>query len=80
MDGEETVKAAMISSEIRTEWKTPPVVSQATTRYYCITTERASFKRYAQGNVSELEQDCLHWLDDSRFHSFSGKKLFSNED
>ena len=54
VDGEETVKAAMISTEIRTEWKTfrqllvkqpqDTVVSQATTRYYCITTERASFK------------------------------------
>ena len=82
VDGEETVKAAMISTEICTEWKTfrQLVVKQPQDTNYCITTERASFKCYAQGNVSKLEQDCLHWLDNSRFHSFSGKKLFSNED
>ena len=81
VDGEETVKAAMISTEIRTEWKTfrQLLVKQPQD------TTASQLKELVSNDMLKamfpnLEQDCLHWLDDSRFHSFSGKKLFSNED
>ena len=55
VDGEETVKRAMISTEILTEWKT---FCQLPVKRTCDTTalqlKELCFQRYAEGNASQF--------------------------
>ena len=73
VDGEETVKRAMTSTEILTEWKTFRQLLVKQPR----DTTASQLKELVSNDMLKAMQDCLYWLDDSSFYRFCGEKLLA---
>ena len=78
VDGEETVKRAVISTEILTEFKTFRQLLVKRPR----DTTASQLKELVSSDMlkaSQFAQDGINWLDDSSFYRFCGEELLANE-
>ena len=79
LDGNETVKTAIISTEMLTEWKTFHQLLVKKTWDTTASGMKELVPMIAQGHVF-YACDCLHQLINSSLYRFSGEKLLTGKD